>query len=165
MFRIAAFTLLAGLALPNTTTAAPKFQWIITEGAGKTQLEGLDRISGDDSVDALSRVGCRPAGKIELGIGANISVGKGDEKAVTLTAVSGETILKVDGVSKKSRNFNMTPTYELVKETSWDDPIIQLMIKVKSVTFRGASVQQFTVPAIGFRAQLEKLKKICDKAA
>jgi hypothetical protein len=37
----------------------------------------------------------------------------------------------VDGVSKKSGNFEMTGTSEQVKKTSFDDPIIQLMIKTK----------------------------------
>jgi hypothetical protein len=164
MFRIAAFAVLVSIALPDTAIAAPKFQWSIIEIAGKTQLAGMNQINGDDGVDTLFRVGCRPTGKIELGIGADVSVGKGENEPVTLTAISGKTILKVDGVSKKSGNFEMTGTSELVKETSFDDPVIQLMIKTKSVTFRGVSVQRFAVSAIGFHAQLQKLKKICDKA-
>ncbi len=164
MLRTAASIVLAGLAVSNTAATAAGFQWSIIEIAGKKQLAGLNQANGDDGVDTLFRVGCKPAGKIELGIGADVSVGKGENEAVTLTAVSNKTVLKVDGVSRKSGNFEMTGTSELIRETGFDDPVVQLMIKTKSVTFRGVSVQRFTVPAIGFHAQLEKLRNICDKA-
>ena len=105
---------------------------------------------------------CKTGGKIELGVGADVSVGKGKGEAVRLTARSGGETVPLDGVSRKSVNFEMTAAYELVKLTDAQDPLIQLLRKGKPVQFTGAGVK-FTLTTDAFDKQFARFTQACVK--
>jgi hypothetical protein len=164
MLKMIALAACASLILPCSAIAA-NFRWTVNTIAGKKQLIGMEHIPGDDGIDSLFRITCAAGGKIELGIGANVSVGKGKNEPVALTAVSGSTVVKVEGRSKESMNVEMTGTSELVKETGWDDPVLQLLMQSTPVAFRGVGVRRFIVPTTGFNAQLERFKRSCGRSS
>jgi len=164
MLKPIALAACASLALHGSAIAG-NFRWTVDTIAGKKQLIGMEHVPGDDGIDSLFRVACAAGGKIELGIGANVSVGKGKNEPVALTAASGSTVVNVEGRSKESANVEMTGTSELVKETGWDDPVLQLMMQGKPIAFRGVKVRQFNVPTTGFSAQLERLKRSCGRSS
>lgn len=140
--------------------AAAKFQWTLAKEGNEQILRGMDFIAGDDGVDTALRITCISK-KLQIGIGADASIGKGEHEPVSLNAIGGKTVLKIVGTSEKSKNWEMTVSNELVKSIEADDPLFKLMLAEKQITFREASGKKFAIPTSGFAPKFAKLKRVC----
>jgi hypothetical protein len=147
-------------AATSCEAATSKFKWTLAKEGSEQILRGIDWIAGDDSIDTAVRITCT-GGKLQIGIGAETSIGKGEHEPVWLNAISGTTVLKVAGTSEKSKNWEMTASNELVKSIEPDDPLVKLMLAGKLVTFRETSGKKFSVPTGGFGAGFAKLRSAC----
>ena len=74
--------------------------------------------------------------------------------------------VRIEGVSKKSENFEMTSGVELVKTgADASDPLIELLKMEGATTIRQEpGGKGFTFPAKGFSAQLARFLKGCGLA-
>ncbi len=81
---------------------------------------------------------CRGPGAVELRVGADDYVGKGDGEPVSLTFAAGGRQATLRGVSKKSDDFQMTGGRELVTEVTTDDPVFKVLLAGKRVTVTGS---------------------------
>ncbi|WP_271611832.1 hypothetical protein [Bradyrhizobium sp. CCBAU 21362] len=160
MLRSAVIFLFLFGATTSCEAAAPKFLWILAKEGNEQILRGMDFIAGDDGGDTAVRITCIGK-KLQIGIGADASIGKGEHDPVSLNAIAGETVLKIVGTSEKSKNWEMTASNELVKSIEADDPLIKLMLDQKQIVFREASGKKFTVPTSGFGSRFAKLKSAC----
>ncbi|MFK4488867.1 hypothetical protein [Bradyrhizobium sp. USDA 336] len=144
----------------NCEAAASKFVWTLDRVGGELILRGIDVIPGDDGVDTAVRITCIGK-KLQLGIGADTSIGKGEHEFVSVDAIAGTVVLKVNGTSERSKNAEMTGANELVKSIDAVDPLIKLMLVERKITFREASGKKFSVPTSGFAPRFAKLKSAC----
>jgi hypothetical protein len=81
---------------------------------------------------------CRGPGAIELRIGADDYVGKGEGEPVSLTFAGGGRSATLRGVSKKSDDFQITGGSELVTEVTTDDPVFAMLLTGKPLTITGS---------------------------
>jgi hypothetical protein len=140
--------------------AGPKFRWILAKEGGQQILKGMNWSAGDDSIDTSFKITC-VGGKLKMGIGADASVGKGEHEPVAVNAISGRTVIKINGTSEKSTSWQMTGSNELVKMIEPDEPLVKLMRTGSNVTFREASGKKFSIPTNGFGSKVEKFFKSC----
>ncbi len=92
--------------MTSCEAAAPKFNWTLGKVGGDLILQGMDSIPGDDGIDTAVRITCISK-KLQIGIGADASIGTGKHEAVSLNAIAGTTVLRVTGTSEQSKNVNM----------------------------------------------------------
>jgi hypothetical protein len=164
--RLACLVLLL-VAVPSLAQQqVKKFQWMSDKSGGGWVLNGFDWTQGFNEQDTLVRFACRRGGKIEIGIGADLGIGKGRGEAVVMSARSGFATVRIEGVSRKSENFEMTSGIELVKAgVDANDPLIELLKLEGSATLKQEpNGKSFTFPAKGFSAALAKFLKGCGLA-
>lgn len=163
IFLSALAVLVAGASAAQTQIT--KFRWTADRGAAGWVLNGFDWTSGFNEQDALVRLACKRGGKLEIGLGADVGIGKGRGEAVAMSAKSGMASVRIDGVSKRSENFEMTSGVELVKSSDVNDPLIELLKMEQPVTFRQEpNGKSYTFSAKGFGAALAKFLKGCGAA-
>jgi hypothetical protein len=140
-----------------------KFQWMADKGGAGWVLNGFDWTQGFNEQDTMVRFACRRGGKLEIGVGADVGIGKGRGEAVVMSARSGLATVRIEGVSRKSENFEMTSGVELVKAgADANDPLIELLKMEGATTIRqDPTGRSYTFPAKGFSAALSKFLKGC----
>jgi hypothetical protein len=164
--RLACLVLLLAAAPTVAQTQIRKFQWMTDKGSAGWVLNGFDWTQGFNEQDTLVRFACRRGGKLEIGVGADVGIGKGRGEAVVMSARSGLATVRIEGVSRKSENFEMTSGIELVKAgADANDPLIELLKMEGPTTIRQEpSGKSLTFPAKGFSAALVKFLKGCGLA-
>jgi hypothetical protein len=159
---VASFVLFAAAPSFGQERKIAKFQWNVGAVGNNWELNGFDWTDGFNEQDSLVRISCKRGGKFEIGLGAAVEIGKGRGEAVAMTANSGMATVRIDGVSKKSANFEMTSGVELVKSSDANDLLIELLKMEGPVTFRTQpGAKSYTFPAKGFGAAFAKLKARC----
>jgi len=155
--------LVAGESVAQQTIA--RFRWTVDRTGAVWVLNGFDWTSGFNEQDTLVRFTCKRGGALEIGLGADVGIGKGNSEGVTMSVKSAAASLRVDGVSRKSANFEMTSGTELVKTITASDPLIDLLKIEGLISMRQEPAgKSFTFPAKGFGAALAKFLKGCGVA-
>jgi hypothetical protein len=125
--------LVAGLANP----ARAEIKWSVL-----TRPYLLARTTGPEG-DATLRAICRNPNAIEVRIGAEENVGKGNGEPVTLRFSGNGTAVSIKGVSRRSEDYQMTGGTELVTELQADDAFFKLLTSGQPVKVSG-SLQKTT---------------------
>jgi hypothetical protein len=86
--------------------ASAEVQWRFDTRNGRPYLEVRDR---GEEADTDFWASCRKAGDVDIGIGANAGVGKGQREPVTLQLVGAAArVATLQGVSRRSADYQMT---------------------------------------------------------
>jgi hypothetical protein len=104
--------------------------------------------SSEPESDAILRASCRKPGAIELRLGAEFQVGKGDGAIVELVVKSGGKTVRIAGTSKPSVDQQMTGGTELLTQVQPDDPIFDVLASQGEIRFSG-SVKDDTKAILG----------------
>lgn len=94
--------------------------------------------SDEPESDAILRASCRKAGTVELRLGAEFQVGKGDGGSVELVLKSDGKTVRVSGVSKPSVDQEMTGGTELLAKVQPDDAIFDVLMSKGEIHFSGS---------------------------
>lgn len=121
----------------------------------------LEARSTESESDASLRAFCGSAGAIELHVGANETVGKGEGDNVTLKLESDGRTATLAGKSRKSADFEMTAGTELVATVTAEDPVFALLTSDKAVKLTGSIRAPATWAPKGMRAAVEKFLAAC----
>ncbi len=106
---------------------------------------------------------CRGPGAIELRIGADDYVGKGEGEPVSLTFAGGGRRATLRGVSKKSDDFGMTGGRELVTEVTTDDPLFKVLLTGKPVTITGSLKRPIVLDGKRAKPAVAKFLAACSR--
>jgi hypothetical protein len=106
------FKLVAALMLAvsfSSATLAADVRWTST----KKPLELLGMPAGEEEADDVLRLTCLKGGTVQVGLGGYKSLGKGKGEPLSVTLASGNQSVTLKGKSTRSKNFEMTASYEL----------------------------------------------------
>ncbi len=142
------------------SNAAKTFQWSVDKLDDELTLSGMLG-TAEDEPDYLFRLTCKADRTMEMGVGADVSVGRGAGERVVLTGKSGSADFKVEGVSRNSKNFEMTGGTELVKAVTLDEPLIKALAQPNLAVAVSGGKRRFTLPGRGFAAKLAAFGKSC----
>lgn len=117
----------AALALPLSPAVA-KTTW---GGKPRPYLEARPT---EEESDAAVRAACVFDGLISLRLGAVYGVGKGNGEPVSVKVESDGKSVKVQGLSRKSPDIEMTGGTELAAELPLDDAAIDVLFGGKAVS-------------------------------
>lgn len=131
--------------------------WQLTKKQGRPFLQGA---SSEPETDKEFWAHCAAAGAIEIGVGAESNVGKGDGEAVTLTLLSGGTRAVLAGHSRKSADFQMTAGTELRAKVSSNDAVFTVLATDKPITVSG-SIKTVTWPVKGLKTKVAAFLQAC----
>jgi hypothetical protein len=153
----------AGPSRAAKTLAKKTFAWSVDKIDDEMMLTGMLG-DAEDEPDYLFWLSCKSGGAMDMGVGADVSVGRGTGEPVTLTGKGGGAEFKIEGVSRNSKNSEMTGANELVKaNVTLDEPVIKALAQPQaSVTIVGGK-QRFTLPGKDFAAKLAAFRKGCGK--
>jgi hypothetical protein len=93
----------------SSATLAADVRWIST----KKPLEVLGMPAGEEEADDVLRLTCLKGGAVQVGLGGYKSLGKGNGEPLSVTLASGNNSVTLKGKSTRSKNFEMTASYEL----------------------------------------------------
>ena len=148
---------LTALLAPAAVAAAAPIEWRLLMKEGRPYLQGMPtETESDTEFWAL----CRRGGKIEIGVGANSMVGKGEGETVSLTLLSGSARAHLRGKSRNSVNFEMTAGTELRTQVSRDDALFKVLATGKPITVSG-SIKTDTWPVKDLKAKLAAFLRAC----
>jgi hypothetical protein len=105
---VVAGTLALALSFCSATHAAD-VRWTST----KKPLELLGMPAGEEEADDVLRLTCLKGGAVQVGVGGYKSLGKGKSEPLSVTLASGNSTVTLKGKSTRSKNFEMTGSYEL----------------------------------------------------
>ena len=80
---------------------------------------------------------CRSDGMIDIGMGAESHVGKGKGEPVSLTLTSGGQSVTISGVSRESKNVEMTGGIELQARVKRDDKLFAVLSTGQPIAVTG----------------------------
>jgi len=148
---------LTALLAPAAAASAAPVEWRLLKQEGRPYLQGMPaETESDTEFWAL----CRRGGKIEIGVGANSMVGKGEGETVSLTLASGSARAHLRGKSRNSVNFQMTAGTELRAEVSRDDALFKVLATGKPITVSG-SIKRDIWAVKGLSAKLAAFLRAC----
>jgi hypothetical protein len=137
--------------------ASAEMLWQFTREHGRPFLQAMsDEPEADTEFWAL----CRSGGAIDVGIGADTSVGKGEGEPVTLTLASAGIKATVAGESRNSANFQMTAGTELSASVGRGHALFNVLATDKPIVVRGAS-KPLILPAKGRKAKVAVFLHAC----
>jgi hypothetical protein len=137
--------------------ASAEIAWQFGKRGGRGYLQAM---STEPERDTEFWARCRPDGAIDIGIGADSSVGTGKGEAVTLMLASGGVMAKLTGSSRDSANFQMTGGAELRARVSRNDAVFNVLSTGKPIQVRGA-IKPITWPAKGLKSRVAAFLKAC----
>jgi len=105
---VVAGTLVLALSFGSASHAAD-VRWTSTT----KPLELLGMPAGEEEADDVLRLTCLKGGAVQVGVGGYKSVGKGKGEPLSVTLASGSSTVTLKGKSTRSKNFEMTGSYEL----------------------------------------------------
>ena len=150
--------ILAALLWPAAALAAP-LVWSLAKDEGQPFLSGM---VDESEVDYEFWARCRADGKIDIGMGAETHIGKGKGEPVSLTLTSGAQIVKVSGLSRESKNVEMTGGIELQATVTPDDKLFAVLTTGQPVTVTGR-IKPLKWTVRGLKAKVETFLKDCRK--
>ena len=124
---------------------------------GKPYLFALPTASESDT---LFWALCNGGGAIELGIGGDADVGKGDGEAVKITLKSGTASATVAGKSRQSANFQMTGTSELRTKVARTNDVFKVLSTGQPIKVSG-SIKPMTWQVKGLKAVVAAFLQLC----
>ncbi len=110
--------------------------------------------------DTLFWALCGKGGSIELGIGGDADVGKGEGEAVKVTLKSGTSTATVVGQSRKSANFQMTGTSELRTKVARDHAVFKVLAAGQPIRASG-SIKPVTWQVKGLKPLVARFLQRC----
>lgn len=155
IFRIQ-FAACAGLLLLVSTQALAATKW--TAGTSPSLSVMSDESEADRSLYAV----CPIRGIVELFVGAQEQVGKGEGEAVKLRVESDGKSATLSGVSRRSFNSEMTGGTELVTRVILpDDDFFNVLSSGKPVKLSGSLAKPVTWNHKGMADAVKKFVKDC----
>ena len=145
---------LAVLSLPGAASA--DVVWRFTKEQGRPYLQGM---SSESESDTEFWARCRADGKIDVGLGADSIVGKGEGEKVSLTLESAGIKATLNGVSRNSVNVEMTGGTELRTTISRDDAVFKVLAADKPIAVSGAIKAAW--PVKGLKAKVAAFLAAC----
>ncbi|HEY5338865.1 MAG TPA: hypothetical protein VIJ85_11715 [Rhizomicrobium sp.] len=131
-----AFAAVAVLALWPGCASAESWNLNMGDARGGNVLSAMpDEPESDTDLWLM----CRKDGRFSVGVGANSTLGKGKDEAVSATLSSADKIAVLKGVSRKSINFEMTGGNELATIVSKDDPLFVVIATGKPIKMSSTS--------------------------
>jgi hypothetical protein len=141
--------------LVSVSSAAAEVVWTVA-----TRPYLIARSSEPES-DASLRALCRNPDAIELRLAAREGVGKGRGEPVTLRFQSAGHIAVVNGVSRRSEDFQMTGGTELVTDAKSGDAFFQVLSSGQAVTLSGSIKSTATWDAVGISTSVKSFLSAC----
>lgn len=141
-----------------TPAAAAELQWNLKKKDGRPYLEAF---SGEEEGDTEFWALCRKDRAIELGIGADSMVGKGEGERVTLTLKSAGKSATLTGLSRESVNVEMTAGRELRAVVSARDPVFAVLATGKPISVTGSVEKAATWTVAGLKAKVAAFLAAC----
>lgn len=142
--------------LPVTAQAA--IVWKLEKKDGQPHLFALPTAEESDfDFWAL----CKKGGVIEIGIGADTNVGKGDGEPVTVTLKSGGKEAKIEGRSIKSENYEMTAASELRTQAKAGDPLFAVLSAGAPISVTGSIEKPAKWQVSGLKAKVAAFLARC----
>jgi hypothetical protein len=157
MGRWGQFGTVVALLLAPAAAHADEVVWTVTKMKGRAFLSGMPDVP---EVDYELWAHCRADGKIEVGAGAEVHVGKGRGEAVTLKLTSGGKTATLTGVSRWSENSEMTGGIELRATVSRDHPLFAVLATGKPI-FVSGPIKPMTWPVKTLSAKTAEFLKAC----
>lgn len=148
---IVAFALLLGL----TVAAVAETKW--STGSAPTLTALSTEVESDFSLFAM----CPMPGIVELYVGANEQVGKGQGEAVRLRLESDGKSATLSGVSRNSYNSEMTGGTELVTRIETSNEVFRVLATGKPVKLSGSLSKPVTWNHAGMSGAVRKFLKEC----
>ena len=161
-YAAAVLAVVLSCAFATPSHAAKKFTWSVGPVWDELTLMGMLG-EPEDEPDYLLRLVCTKDRTIEMGLGADAEVGSGKGEKVVLIAKTGGADFRIEGVSRNSKNFEMTGGTELVKPVTLDEPIIKALASPNASVAVSGGKRRFTLPGRGFAAKLAAFNKGCAK--
>jgi len=137
--------------------AAAELQWQYRTQQGRPYLQAMP---SEPEGDTEFWASCRSATAIEVGIGANTTVGEGKGETVSLTLTSGGVSATVSGQSRNSANFQMTVGTELRTTVSRGHALFKVLATGQPITASG-SIKKVTWPVKGLKTKLAAFLAAC----
>lgn len=135
--------------------AAADARW--TAATSPTLLAHSNEPESDRSLFAV----CASRGVVELYIGADEQVGKGEGDAVKVRVESDGKSATVSGTSRRSANFQMTAGTELVTRVGPNDEFFKVLATGKPVKVSGSLSKSATWNDRGMAEAVRKFVKDC----
>ncbi len=155
---LAVLATLTALAYP-ASAVADVLVWSLAKDEGQPFLSGM---VDESEVDYAFWARCRADGTIEIGMGAESHVGKGKGEPVSLTLTSRGQTVKIAGVSRESKNVEMTGGIELQATVKPDDKLFAVLTTGQPIAVTGPiKAMKWTVK--GLKAKVEAFLKGCRK--
>ena len=153
--RLVALTIAAAFAWPSA--AAAEVKWSLGKDEGRPFLYAMPN---ESEVDYEFWARCRTDGDIEVGMGAESHVGKGKGEKVELTLTSGGQTAKVAGVSRESKNVEMTGGIELQGKVKRDDKLFAVLATGQPIRATGP-MKPLRWAVKGLKPKLDAFLKSC----
>ncbi len=154
----AVLALAATLTLTSTALAEPPVVWTVYKHKGQVHLQGM---VDESEVDHEFWARCRKDGLIDIGMGAESHVGKGKGEKVSLTLTSGGQSVTISGVSRESKNVEMTGGIELQARVKRDDKLFVLLATGQPITVTGSIKKPLKWEVKGLKARTAEFLKAC----
>ena len=104
--------------------------------ASTGQSLALEIRSTEPEVDALIDATCVAANTIDIRIGGELPLGKGDHKPTSLTLSNGTLSARIDGISVASPDVEMTGGSMLLTSVEPQGKVMQILSSGKPITLR-----------------------------
>lgn len=153
--RLIVLTVVATLVWPYAAMA--EVQWILKKEEGRAFLLGMEN---ESEVDYEFWAHCRADGNVDVGMGAESHVGKGNGEKVELTLTSAGQTARITGVSRESRNFEMTGGVELRGTVKRDDKLFLVLATGQSIAVTGL-IKPLKWGVKGLKPKLDAFLKSC----
>jgi len=122
------------LMLWPAAASASEVVWTMSKRDGRPFLYGM---LNESEVDYEFWAHCRADGSIDVGAAAESHVGKGGGEAVTLKLARPLKSTTLTGVSRQSKNFEMTGGIELQARVSRDHPVFAVLAAGNKINVTG----------------------------
>jgi hypothetical protein len=150
--------LIASLMLvPVVGPAAAKTKWTAATSPSLYAASASDEDESDHSLYAV----CPIRGIVELYVGANEQVGKGENEAVKLRVDSDGKSATLSGFSRKSYNSEMTGGTELVTRVETNHEFFKVLSSGKPIKLTGSLSKPVTWNHPGMADAVKKFMKDC----
>lgn len=154
VFSITLFALGLAAMVP-AAHAAEKF------GAGPLKLVSIGVWSKEPETDPLLYLTCIHSQMLDIRIGGELGLGKGEHEPVSLSLRTGTLSTRVDGVSVRSPDFEMTGGAMLLTSIEPNGRVMQILTADRPIEFKPSAGQSTTV-TLG-KSVTAALKSFLDK--
>jgi len=148
------------LAFGAIAVAAPRVKWSVSKPEGRPFLLGM---VDESEVDAEFWARCRTDGMIDVGMGAESHVGKGKGEKVSLTLASAGQSVTISGVSRESKDVEMTGGIELQARVKADDKLFAIPATGQPITVTGP-IKTLKWEVRGLKGRVAEFLKSCSNS-